>query len=323
MKAVQDAVGEFTLPDEDTVRNDAAAVLVEARVIGPGTAVDVEDERVAIAFEVLDPLQLPDSLVDEPGDRHRLDLARAGEIEVSDRARVVEESRREQNAFATRGAVWGAEARKRIVLRWISVLDRRAVKELPPTRAVGLVEDDVAHRVAVDVDDPRVIRSPGHDHGAVRALVERLGDSVGQVHAQRGNERLLPRFDGEVRRLRLVVDVREMRASAVKRLCRERLRETAFDGDHVRHVVLVPVRIDHHDDLPEPGQDVEQMSSDELRVLECSLRRQERLRDASVSLHRVEAQVAREVRDEVEPIRDELGLEEEPRGKQRLDPIRR
>ena len=52
------------------------------------------------------------------------------------------------------------------------------------------------------------------------------------------------------------------------------------------------------------------MPADELRVLKRQLWGQERLGDAAGSVHRVETQVPGEVRDEVQAIADELGLDE-------------
>ena len=64
------------------------------------------------------------------------------------------------------------------------------------------------------------------------------------------------------------------------------------------------------------------MPADELRVLERDLRGQERLRHAAGDVHRVQAQVAGEVRDEDERLACQLRLDVEPGGEQRLDPAR-
>ncbi len=90
----------------------------------------------------------------------------------------------------------------------------------------------------------------------------------------------------------------------------------------MRHVVLVAVRVEHHDDALESRQDVEEMAADELRVLQSDLRRQERLGNAARGGHREETEVTREVRGERQAVAGELRLDEEPRRQQRLDPIR-
>ena len=114
-----------------------------------------------------------------------------------------------------------------------------------------------------------------------------------------------------------------MRTATGERLGSERLGKASVERDQVRLVVLVAVAVDHHDDLPEIRDDVERVPADELRVLERDPRRQQRLRDAAVDVHRVEAEVPGEVREERQRVVAELRLEEEPRREQRLDPLRR
>ena len=94
------------------------------------------------------------------------------------------------------------------------------------------------------------------------------------------------------------------------------------DRDQVRDVVLVSVRVDHHEDLAETGKHVEEVAAYELRVLERDLRWKERLRNATGRIHRIEAQVPGEIRDEEQAVVVELRLDEEARREERLDPIR-
>ncbi len=205
-----------------------------------------------------------------------------------------------------------AKPRQRILLLRVALLDRGAVEHaaLPPFH---LVEDDVADRVAVAQHDARVVRRPGCDERAVRAPPQRLCGTGRQVNAHRGDRGLLARLDREVRDALRVVDVQEVGATSAEHLRGKRLGEPAVDGNRVREVVLVPVRVDHHDDPPEPGRDAEEVASDELRVLQCDLRRQERLGHAARSVHRVEAQVTREIRDEGDAVLIQLRLDEEAR----------
>ena len=100
------------------------------------------------------------------------------------------------------------------------------------------------------------------------------------------------------------------------------LRKPALERDEVRPVVLVAVVVDHHHDAPERGQDVERVAAEQLGILKRDLWREQRLRNAAGRVHRVQAQVPGEVRDEVEPVVGELGLDEDPSREERLDPLR-
>ena len=160
------------------------------------------------------------------------------------------------------------------------------------------------------------------DHRPVRALPEGLGCARREIDAHRPRRRLLTGLDGEVRDLGRIVDVHEVGAAADERLGRERLGKATVERNRVRKVVLVPVGVDHHDDAAEAGEDVKQVTADELRVLERDLRRQERLGDASRRVHGVEAQVAGEVRGEGDAVARELRLDEQARSEERLDPVR-
>ncbi|MGH9038955.1 MAG: hypothetical protein ACRDZ3_01860, partial [Acidimicrobiia bacterium] len=75
-------------------------------------------------------------------------------------------------------------------------------------------------------------------------------------------------------------------------------------------------------DPAERRKDVEQMPADQLRVLQGDLRRKKRPRHPAGDVHRVQAQMAREVGDEGERAVRELRLDVEPGGEQRLDPAR-
>ena len=72
--AVQHAVGEIALPHEHALDGKAPGRLVEAHLVGPGAAVDVEDRRVSVSFEVLQRLELAGARVREALERNRLDL---------------------------------------------------------------------------------------------------------------------------------------------------------------------------------------------------------------------------------------------------------
>ena len=90
------------------------------------------------------------------------------------------------------------------------------------------------------------------------------------------------------------------------------LREAAFERDHEGFVNLVAVVVDHHDDTTVVGEDEEWVAADQLRILEGDPRREQRLGDAAGGVHRIEAQAAGQIADEVEPVVREPGTEEEP-----------
>ena len=291
VEPVENAVRELALSDEHAIDREGTGGLVEGAGVGPRAAVDVVGEHEAIALQMGERLELAGALVFQARDRHRLDLAGPREVEVAERARVVEQRRRQQDPARRRVAA--PEARERIVGGRVALLDRGPVEHGAFAVRIDLVQHDVAHRVAVGEDHPRVVGRPRGDEGAVRALPELLALARRELHANRRDGGLDPRLDGEVRDLGVVVDVDEVRATPGERRLGERLRKASFEGDDVRHVVLVAVRVEQHDDLLESRQDVEEMAADELRVLQGDLRRQERLRNAARGGHREEAEVTR------------------------------
>jgi hypothetical protein len=203
----------------------------------------------------------------------------------------------------------------------LPLLDRRPEQHPSLACFVDLVENEVAHRVSVREDDPRVVGGPCHGERPVPAPPERLRLTRREVDADGGDRRLLTRLDGEVRDVRRLVDVDEVRPAAGESV-RERLGKSALDRYEVREVVLVPVRVDHHEDLPELREDVEEVSAEQLRVLERHRRREERLGHTPRVVHRVQAQVPAQVRAEDDPIAEELRLDEDARREERLDPLR-
>ena len=74
---VQDAACELVLADEHALDRERARILVERAGIRPRAAVDVVDERVPVALEVVETLELACADVPQPVDRDRLDLARS------------------------------------------------------------------------------------------------------------------------------------------------------------------------------------------------------------------------------------------------------
>ena len=61
--AVQNAAGEFAFAHEHAAQLHRAGRLVEVGFVGPRDAVDVEDGEVLVAVDVLEALQLADTLV--------------------------------------------------------------------------------------------------------------------------------------------------------------------------------------------------------------------------------------------------------------------
>ena len=152
----------------------------------------------------------------------------------------------------------------------------------------------------------------GDRPGAVLALAKRVDGAGRQVGAEAVVQRRVARLRDKVGDAGSGVDVNEVRPFAAERLGIERLREAAFERDHEGLVNLVAVVVDHHDDATVVGEDEEWVAADQLRILEGNPGREQRLGDAAGGVHRIEAQPAGQVADEVEPVIHELGTEEEP-----------
>ena len=71
---MQHAAREVALPHEHAVDGEPPCRLVEADVVGPRAAVDVEDRRVAVVDEVLQLLELAGAGVHDAVERDGLDL---------------------------------------------------------------------------------------------------------------------------------------------------------------------------------------------------------------------------------------------------------
>ena len=266
-------------------------------------------------------LELARTGVHETVECDGLHLAETGEVEVAGRAGVVEDRRREQHPARARRDVRRADPGGGVLAPRLALVERRPVDDRAPV-VPRLVEHDVAGEVLVAEHDARVVAAECGRERAVRALVERLDRPGREVAAPRVDQRLRARLDREVGEPAVRVDLDQVRACVRKRLRRDRLGKAAVDRDEERLVVLVAVVVEHHDDAIERGQHAERLAADQLRVLERDLRRQQRLGDAARGVHRVEAEPAREVRDEVEPAVGQLWRDEEARREQRFDAIR-
>jgi hypothetical protein len=145
-------------PISTRFERERSRLLVERRVVNPRHAVDVVRRREAVILEVPQALELPDAVVDDPFDRHALELA-AVERQVGGRALVVEERRHEEQPLVARRHAQRAETRPRVLATFLSVLDRCSVPDLA-LPVDELVEDVVADQVLVLEEDPRVIAAP-------------------------------------------------------------------------------------------------------------------------------------------------------------------
>src|SRR4051812_22617316 len=151
--------------------------------------------------------------------------------------------------------------------------------------------------------------------------MELVDVAAAQVAPQRVDQRFVARLGREVRNRSCWVDLDEVRAVTLETVTGERFRKPTLERNDERAVVLVTVAVDHHDDPVEVREDEERLATDQLRVLQRDLWRQQRLRDAPVGVHRKEAQLPRQARDEVKPSTRELRLQKESRGQKRLDAL--
>ena len=186
----------------------------------------------------------------------------------------------------------GPEPAQRVLRLGIALLDRRPVEHLAGAGLVDLVEHDVAHRVAVD----EARRASGPESTPPRIAPYWLSQITSAAR--------VGRWTRTARSTDFSRDSTEKNAisasSSTSTRCdrppanvsaRQRLGEATVERDHVRHVVLVAVGVDHDEDQTEPGKDVEELAADELRVLERHLRREQGLGHAAGCVHRVQAQV--------------------------------
>ena len=102
---------------------------------------------------MVEPFELADAFVRETVDGNGIDVAWSREIEIRERARVVVQRAREQDAGAARRPVPAAESGQRLLRLGIALFDRGSVEHSSRTGVVDLVEDGVPHRVAVHEDD--------------------------------------------------------------------------------------------------------------------------------------------------------------------------
>lgn len=91
-----------------------------------------------------------------------------------------------------------------------------------------------------------------------------------------------------------------------------RLGKAASNGDEHGQVVLVPVVVDHHEDLSKAREKGEWATTYQVRILEGNVGRKEGLGHGAACIHGIKAQVSGEVGEEVNPPLAMVGREEEP-----------
>ncbi len=303
---------------EDAPQRQAACPLVEVRVVGPGSAVDVEGHEVPVGVaEPLDPLELSRTCVDGAFEGHRLHVT-AVEREVPRPVGVVEEAGDDEEALLVGCQVRAVEAGEAVFLSLGPLVERRP-PEHAPAALLELEEDDVADRVFLGDDDAATVARPrdGQRHPAV--LPQRLRGVVLEVDPHHAAEGLAEHLHREVRGQRAVVDVDQVSARVGERGLGDRFGEASGEGNRMRPILLVPVGVDHHHDPIELGDGDECLSVEQLRVLERDPRRQQLLGHRSPVAHRVQGEVTAEVGDEGDPVADQLRLEKEPPREEGLD----
>ena len=181
------------------------------------------------------------------------------------------------------------------------------------------VQDVVAHGVDVDDRHPAVVPAEARHLAAVAARAERLEGAVVEPPPVGGEELLGARLRVQVDDPPLLVHLHAVAPVLRERRAERGLGEAAADRDDHRLVVLVPVPVDHHEDLPLLREDPVREPPDQLGVLQGKVRGQERLGDAPSLVHRVQAQAAGQVGDEVDPVAHPLGREEEAGREERVD----
>ena len=93
-------------------------------------------------------------------------------------------------------------------------------------------------------------------------------------------------------------------------VAKRKLGKAAVDRDQHRLVVLVAVVVEHHQNLLQLREHVERVPVHQVRVLQRDVRRQQGLRHAAAAVHRVQAEPAAQVADEVQPSANKLGRHE-------------
>ena len=123
---MEDAPGELAVATQHPAESEVTRRLVERRLVRPGTAVDVVEGDVPVAFDPPEALELAGAFVHGTCQLHGLDVARRVERKVPGTVRVSEETRADQQAASARRDVSGLEAEQRVVLTLHALLDRRA-----------------------------------------------------------------------------------------------------------------------------------------------------------------------------------------------------
>ena len=210
--AVQNAAGELAFAHEHAAELHRAGRLIEVGLVGPRDAVDVEDGEVLVAVDVLEALQLADTLVAGAGELHGLYLTWLVEGDVAGAVSVVEEARAEEQPLLAVRDVRRLHPEQWMLRALFPVFEQRPPEHRLLARLrVTLVENDVAGRVAVAEHGARVIARPRHGVGTVHALAENLRLAGREVDPYAEELRLLARLGKGVAGRRLLVHVHEMR----------------------------------------------------------------------------------------------------------------
>ena len=140
---------------------------------------------------MLQTLELAGALVHQSAERDTLDVrTRLRQVEVPRNARVSEDGRHEEDPAPALGPVRRGDSGERILPVPVALVERRPV-EHASRAGFHLVEDDVAERVAVQEEDPRVVGRPSRGKGAVGALPQRVRLARLEIDANGEIDRLL------------------------------------------------------------------------------------------------------------------------------------
>ena len=218
-------------PSPTSTRSTAKsrAGLVERSCVHPRAAVDVVGQRVAIAFEMPEPLELADALVAKSLDRDRLDLARASRgrgtraspcrrrasSSAGDRRRPTCRARGGSRRAGTSTPGPAPRSASRTASRARRPRPRRgrrrpSCSRRPARRGNGLESTQPRSRRMCSATSTRPCAAPARRDGR--------------------HDRLFAGLDREECDLRLVVDLDEVRTASCEHGVLERLWEPAVDG---------------------------------------------------------------------------------------------
>ncbi len=319
MNRVQHPLVQRGLSDDDGAEVHPQGLFVKGSLIHPGDSVDVEAHQVPIILQVLQGFHLSPSPVHRADHFDGFHLPGIPQVQISEPVGILMQGGEEEQTPVPRREMAGMDGVRRNLFPLGAFLQRFSVKQGKPFPFLPQIEDVISQRVAVQQDGLRVVGVHPGNEGIPFAFAQLLQGSRIQPAAPGDTEGLGPGFGVQVDDVSFRIALRHMDAPSVEGIAEGRFRKPPIQGNEHGLVILIPVPVDHHQDLVQFRKNGVRLSPDQGRVLQGDVGGQEGFGYAPFFVHRVQAKATAQIAEKVEAIAHLPGPQEQTGGKQRFN----